>query len=87
VKLGDIKVETVPSTGKKKCEFWIGGGVGGKMKQDRPVTISDAIPFFNVWAMCIQQRIGIRTPQKMLTFFQAERIKPSFTMFHSRLIL
>ena len=50
VKLGDIKVETVPSTGKRRCEFRIGGGVGGKMKKDRPASISDAIPFFNVWA-------------------------------------
>jgi integrase len=50
LKLGDIKVETVASTGKKRCRFMIGGGVGGKMKKDRPVTISDSIPFFNVWA-------------------------------------
>jgi integrase len=50
LKLGDIKIETVPSTGKKVCEFRIGGGVGGKMKKDRPASISDAIPFFNVWA-------------------------------------
>ncbi|MDQ3851431.1 MAG: site-specific integrase [Thermoproteota archaeon] len=50
LKLGDIKVETVPSTGKKVCKFCIGDKVGGKMKRRRPATISDAIPFFNVWA-------------------------------------
>jgi integrase len=50
LKLGDIKVETIASTGKKVCRFMIGGGVGGKMKKDRPASISDSIPFFNIWA-------------------------------------
>ena len=48
LKLGDIKVETVLSTGKKRCEFVIGRK--GKMKKGRSASISDAIPFFNVWA-------------------------------------
>jgi integrase len=50
LKLGDINVETIPSTGKKVCRFMVGGGVGGKMKKDRPASISDSIPFFNLWA-------------------------------------
>jgi hypothetical protein len=49
LKLGDIKVETVPSTGKKVCQFTIGDKVGGKMKKARLASISDAIPYFNVW--------------------------------------
>jgi hypothetical protein len=49
LKLGDIKVETVPSTGKKVCRFWI--GQKGKTENSyRPASISDAIPYFNVWA-------------------------------------
>lgn len=47
LKLGDIKVETIASTGKKVCRFNIGGGTGGKMKKDRPASISDSIQFFN----------------------------------------
>jgi hypothetical protein len=50
LKLGDIKIETVPSTGKKRCEFSIGDKLGGKMKRRRPASISDAIPYYNVWA-------------------------------------
>lgn len=49
LKLGDIKVQTVTSTGKKKCGFKIGGGPGGKMKKDRDASISDSIPFVNIW--------------------------------------
>jgi integrase len=49
LKLGDIKIVTEPSTGKKKCEFWI--GKKGKTENSyRPATITDAIPYFNVWA-------------------------------------
>jgi hypothetical protein len=49
LKLGDIKVETVPSTGKKVCRFWI--GQKGKTENSyRPASISEAIPYFNVWA-------------------------------------
>jgi hypothetical protein len=50
LKLGDIKVQTVTSTGKKEFAFKIGGGPGGKMKKDRDAAISDSIPFFNIWA-------------------------------------
>ena len=49
LKLGDIKVETVPSTGKKVCQFWI--GQKGKTENSyRPASISDAIPYYNEWA-------------------------------------
>jgi len=50
LKLGDIKIEYIPSTGKQVCEFWIGDKVGGKMKWPRQVSISDALPYFNVWS-------------------------------------
>jgi hypothetical protein len=49
LKLGDLKVETVASTGKKVCRFWI--GQKGKTENSyRPASISDAIPYFNTWA-------------------------------------
>jgi integrase len=49
LKLGDIKIETVPSTGKQICQFWI--GKKGKTENSyRPASLSDAIPYFNVWA-------------------------------------
>jgi integrase len=49
LKLGDIKVETAASTGKKVCQFWI--GEKGKTENSyRPASISDAIPYFNEWA-------------------------------------
>lgn len=39
----------MPSTGKQVCRFWI--GKKGKTENSyRPVSISDAIPYFNVWA-------------------------------------
>jgi integrase len=49
LKLGDIKVDTVLSTGKKVCQFWI-GEKGKTENSHRLASISDAIPFFNVWA-------------------------------------
>jgi integrase len=47
LKIKDIQIKISPSTGKKYAEFWI--GQYGKSKKARPVTISDAIPHFNVW--------------------------------------
>jgi integrase len=49
LKISDLQIKTSPSTGKKYAEFWIGDKVGGKMKKPRPVSISDSIPYFNVW--------------------------------------
>ena len=48
LKIGDIKFKTAPN-GKSYAEFWVGDKINGKMKQVRPVTISDAVPFFNFW--------------------------------------
>lgn len=45
----DLQIKVSPSTGKKYAEFTIGDKLGGKMKKPRPATISDAIPYFNVW--------------------------------------
>jgi len=47
LKINDLKIQTSPSTGKKYAELWIGRT--GKMKKGRPVTISDAIPYYNTW--------------------------------------
>ena len=47
VKIKDMEIKTSPSTGKKYAEFWIGRY--GKSRKARPATISDALPFFNVW--------------------------------------
>src|SRR5215203_7733 len=48
VKITDIKFK-VSQNGKKYAEFWIGDKINGKMKQVRPVTISDAVPYYNIW--------------------------------------
>jgi integrase len=47
LKISDLQIKTSPTTGKKYAEFWIGRT--GKMNKGRPVSISDAIPYFNVW--------------------------------------
>jgi integrase len=47
LKISDVEIKVSPSTAKKYAEFWIGRE--GKMKRGRPVSISDAIPYFNVW--------------------------------------
>jgi integrase len=49
LKISDLKIKTSASTGKKYAEFTIGDKVGGKMKKSRPVSISDAIPYYNTW--------------------------------------
>jgi integrase len=49
LKISNLQFKTSSSTGKKYCEFWIGDKVGSKMKKARPVSISDAIPYYNVW--------------------------------------
>ena len=49
LKISDLQIKVSPSTGKKYAEFTIGDKLGGKMKKPRPATISDAIPYFNVW--------------------------------------
>lgn len=49
LKISDLQIKTSPSTGKKYAEFWIGDKLGGKSKKARPVSISDAIPYLNVW--------------------------------------
>lgn len=78
VKLGDIKVGTVSSTGKRVCEFRIGGGVGGKMKKDRPVSISDAIPYFNVWAHVHPARDWSQKNQKDAYLFPSREKKARY---------
>jgi integrase len=47
LKIRDIQVKTSRSSGKRFAEFWIGRY--GKSKKARPATISDAVPYFNVW--------------------------------------
>lgn len=47
LKISDLQFKVSPSTGKRYCEFWIGRT--GKMKKGRPVSVSDAIPYINVW--------------------------------------
>ena len=49
LKISDLQIRTSPSTGKKYAEFTIGNRGGGKMKRPRPLSISDAIPYYNVW--------------------------------------
>ena len=49
LKISDLQIKTSPSTGKRYAEFTIGDKVGGKMKKPRPVSISDAIPYYNAW--------------------------------------
>jgi integrase len=49
LKISDLQIKTSPSTGKRYAEFSIGDKVGGKMKKPRPVSISDAIPYYNAW--------------------------------------
>ena len=48
LKINDVKFKQF-SNGKKCAEFWIGDKIHGKMKQIRPATISNAIPYFNIW--------------------------------------
>jgi integrase len=47
LKISDLKIITSSSTGKKYAEFWIGRT--SKMKEGRPVSIAEAIPYFNEW--------------------------------------
>jgi integrase len=49
LKISDLQLQTSPSTGKRYAQFTIGDKLGGKMKKPRPASISDAIPYFNVW--------------------------------------
>ena len=49
LRINDLQIQTSPSTGKRYAEFTIGDKLGGKMKKPRPATISDAIPYYNVW--------------------------------------
>lgn len=83
LKLGDIKVETVPSTGRKRCEFMI--GQKGKTRKPRPVSISQAIPFYNVWSQVHPARDWKNSKDAYL--FPSRENKPITTMFHSRKIL
>jgi Phage integrase family len=47
LKMSDVKVKVSPTTGKQYAEVWIGRQ--GKTRKGRPVTIFNAIPFFNTW--------------------------------------
>jgi hypothetical protein len=54
LRIRDIEIKTSASTGKKYAEFQV--GQYGKSRKARPATISDAIPYFNVWHAVHPQR-------------------------------
>ena len=47
LRLGDVKVQKAPSTGKVYASFEVGRY--GKTRKARTVSISDAIPYYKVW--------------------------------------
>ena len=47
LRLGDVKIQKAPSTGKVYASFEVGRY--GKTKKARTVSISDAIPYYKVW--------------------------------------
>jgi integrase len=49
LKISDIKFKVSSTSGKKYAEFRIGDKINGKMKQARLATISDSIPYYNIW--------------------------------------
>lgn len=60
LKISDLQIKTSPSTGKRYAEFTIGDKVGGKSKKPRPVSISDAIPFYNAWVSVHPRRDSLK---------------------------
>jgi integrase len=71
LKISDLQIQTSPSTGKRYAEFTIDDKVGGKMKNPLPASISDAIPYFNVWVAVHPMR---DSPQGAYLFPSRERI-------------
>lgn len=68
LKIGDLHFK-VGSTGKRYAQFTIGGK--GKKREDRPVSISDSLPFYNKWIAVHPQRNG--DPNKTYLFPSFER--------------